>query len=153
MMKKVFTTVFAALFLIFENIQAQGIDNPDLLLGVWIPKDGKSHVKIEKIGTKYYGKVVWLKEPNDPKTGLPETDDKNPDPKLRNQPIMGLRFMKDFVYAGNGVFKEGRVYDPNDGKTYCGKITIISADEIDLRGSICGFSILGRTETWKRHKP
>ncbi len=135
------------------NLYAQGIDNPDLLLGVWIPKDGKSHVKIEKIGNKYFGKVVWLKEPNDPKTGLPETDDKNPDPALRNQPIMGLRFMNDFTYVGNGVFKDGRMYDPNDGKTYCGKITIISPDEIDLRGSICGFSILGRTEKWKRYNP
>lgn len=152
-MKRILNTLIVAWISWAGNFYAQGIDNPDLLLGVWIPKDGKSHVKIEKIGTKYFGKVVWLKEPNDPKTGLPETDDKNPDPALRNQPIMGLRFMKDFTYVGNGVFKDGRVYDPNDGKTYCGKITIISPDEIDLRGSICGFSILGRTETWKRYKP
>lgn len=152
-MKSILYTLIVAWLFGAGNLYAQGIDNPDLLLGVWIPKDGKSHVKIEKIGTKYFGKVVWLKEPNDPKTGLPETDDKNPDPALRNQPIMGLRFMKDFKYVGNGVFKDGRVYDPNDGKTYCGKITIISPDEIDLRGSICGFSILGRTETWKRYKP
>lgn len=152
-MKKVVNGLIIALFLLAGNTFAQGIDNPDLILGVWIPKNGKSHVKIEKVGTKYYGKVVWLKEPNDPKTGLPKTDDKNSDPNMRNQPIMGLRIMKDFTYMGDGVFKDGRVYDPNDGKTYCGKITIISADEIDLRGSICGFSILGRTETWKRHKP
>ncbi|MBE2246590.1 MAG: DUF2147 domain-containing protein [Candidatus Competibacteraceae bacterium] len=146
-------SLFFFLIFISGSIWSQGIDNPDLILGTWIPKDGKSHVKIEKIGNKYFGKVVWLKEPLDKETGKPPLDKKNPDQQLRNQPIMGLRIMKDFTYTGKGIFKEGRVYDPNDGKTYCGKITIISDDEIDLRGSICGFSILGRTETWKRHKP
>ena len=31
----------------------------------WYERDG---VKIEKIGTKYYGKIVWLRDPIDPKT-------------------------------------------------------------------------------------
>lgn len=122
------------------------------IIGLWVPKKGDSHIRIEKIGNKYFGKVVWLEKPNDPDTGKPETDDKNPDEALRNQPVLGLRVLKDFVYEGKGVFKSGTAYDPNNGKTYCGKITIIDTDHIDMRGSICGFSILGRTETWTRVK-
>lgn len=140
-MKKIVSGYIFVLFLLVRNSFSQGINNPDLLLGVRITKEGKSHIKIEKIGTKYYGKVVWMKEPYNPKTKLPETDDKNPDSYMGNQPIMGLRFMKDFAYIRNGVFKGGKIYNPNDGKTYCRKITIISEDEIDLRGNICGFSI------------
>lgn len=124
---------------------------PEMILGVWIPKKGDSHVKIEKIGSKYYGKVIWLKNPNEKDNSGPDLDDKNPDPAMRNVPIMGLRVLKDFSYEGNGVFKGGTAYDPNNGKTYCGKITILSNNEIDMRGSICGFSILGRTETWQRY--
>lgn len=141
--------VFASLFLLAELGYSQ--ITPEMILGVWIPKKGDSHVKIEKIGSKYYGKVIWLKNPNEKDNSGPDLDDKNPDKALRNVPIMGLRVLKDFSYEGNGVFKGGTAYDPNNGKTYCGKITILNNNEIDMRGSICGFSILGRTETWTRY--
>lgn len=149
-MKLIFALI--SFILVFSTTNSQNLDNPSAILGLWIPKKGDSHIKIEKIGSKYYGKVVWLKEPNDKDTGLPETDDKNPDPSLRNQPILGLRVLKDFTYEGKGVFKGGTAYDPNNGKTYCGKITLTDFDHLDMRGSICGFSILGRTETWNRVK-
>ena len=126
--------------------------NPDMLLGVWVPKKGDSHVKIEKIGSKYFGKVIWPQNPNEKDGTGPDLDDKNPDKTMRTVPIMGLRVLKDFSYEGEGVFKGGSAYDPNNGKTYCGKITIIDADHIDMRGSICGLSFLGRTETWVRFK-
>ena len=38
----------------------------DQLIGVWEPSNGRSRIKIDKIGTKYYGRVVWLIEPIDP---------------------------------------------------------------------------------------
>ena len=137
----------------FASVQANAQTfTADMILGTWIPKKGDSHVKIEKVGSKYYGKVVWLKNPNEKEGTGPDLDDKNPDESQRNTPILGLRVLKDFSFEGDGVFKGGRAYDPNNGKTYCGKITIIDADHIDMRGSICGFSILGRTETWTRYK-
>jgi uncharacterized protein (DUF2147 family) len=126
--------------------------NADMILGTWIPKKGDSRVKIEKIGNKYYGKVIWLENPNEKDGTGPDLDDKNPDETMRKEPILGSRVLKDFSFEGDGVFKGGKAYDPNNGKTYCGKITIIDADHIDMRGSICGFSILGRTETWTRYK-
>jgi len=53
----------------------------DRLMGVWEPSNGRARVKIEKIGAKYYGKFVWLKEPIEPTTGQPKTDKNNPDPR------------------------------------------------------------------------
>lgn len=120
----------------------------DWIVGIWTPGHGKARVKIEKIGNKYFGKTVWLKEPNDPETGKPKVDKNNPDPALRNTPRLGLRIMKDFVYDGNGVFSGGTIYDPEKGKTYCGKITITSQTTLDMRGFICGFKALGREDTW-----
>ena len=127
------------------------ISDPDKLLGVWMVEDGSARVKIEKIGNKYFGKTIWMKDPND-ENGKPKVDINNPDPNLRNQPRIGLRIMKDFAYEGNGVFKDGNIYDPKKGKTYCGKITMKDEDHLDLRGSICGFGMLGRTSTWTRYK-
>ena len=40
-----------------------------------------------------------------------------------------------------------KVYDPNNGKTYCGKLTL-KGNAIDLRGFICSMSMLGRTSQW-----
>lgn len=122
-----------------------------MIIGVWTPGHGKARVQIEKIKDKYYGKTVWLKEPNDPTTGKPKVDVNNPEVSLRSRPRLGLTILKDFVYDGDGVFKDGTVYDPESGKTYCGKITIKSATTLDMRGSICSFKLLGRTDTWTKY--
>jgi uncharacterized protein (DUF2147 family) len=68
---------------------------------------------------------------------------------LKKTPIIGLQIVYDFTFAGDGLWKDGRVYDPKNGKTYRGKMTLISPQQLDLRGYI-GISLLGRTTTWTR---
>ena len=46
----------------------------DDLVGVWEPSNGKVRVKIEKLGTKYFGRIVWLKAPIDSVTNKPKVD-------------------------------------------------------------------------------
>jgi uncharacterized protein (DUF2147 family) len=121
----------------------------DRLLGVWEPSNGKARVKIEKIGPKYYGKIVWLKEPVDPKTQQPKTDKNNPDESLRSVPLKGYRLLKDFSYAGNNSWSEGTIYDPENGSTYSCTISMKDPNTLDIRGYI-GISTFGRTDVWKR---
>jgi len=121
----------------------------DRLLGVWEPSNGKARVKIEKIGPKYYGKIVWLKEPVDPKTQQPKTDKNNPDESLRTVPLKGYRLLKDFSYAGNNSWSEGTIYDPENGSTYSCTISMKDPNTLDIRGYI-GISAFGRTDVWKR---
>lgn len=121
----------------------------DRLLGVWEPSNGKARVKIEKIGPKYYGKIVWLKEPVDPKTKQPKTDKNNPDESLRSVPLKGYRLLKDFSYAGNNSWSEGTIYDPENGSTYSCTISMKDPNTLDIRGYI-GISTFGRTDVWKR---
>jgi uncharacterized protein (DUF2147 family) len=121
----------------------------DRLLGVWEPSNGKARVKIEKIGPKYYGKIVWLKEPVDPKTKQPKTDKNNPDESLRTVPLKGYRLLKDFSYAGNNSWSEGTIYDPENGSTYSCTISMKDPNTLDIRGYI-GISTFGRTDVWKR---
>lgn len=121
----------------------------DRLLGVWEPSNGRARVKIEKIGTKYYGKIVWLKEPNDPETNQPKTDKNNSDPGLQNVPLKGYRMLKDFVYGGNNEWTEGTIYDPLNGSTYSCIIKMEDANTLNIRGFI-GVAALGRTDVWKR---
>lgn len=124
-------------------------DAGDRLVGVWEPSSGKARVKIEKIGSKYFGKIVWLREPNDPDTGLPKTDKNNPDPALQGAPLRGYRMLKDFEYKGEDEWGSGTIYDPENGSTYDCVIKMKDDNTLDIRGFI-GISTFGRTDVWKR---
>ncbi|WKZ66697.1 MAG: DUF2147 domain-containing protein [Flavobacteriales bacterium] len=140
----------ALLLLPLSAVLAQAPPEPgDRLIGVWEPSNGKARVKIEKIGGKYYGKIVWLREPNDPATNAPKVDKNNPDEALRTVPLRGYRLLKDFTYGGNDEWSEGTIYDPENGSTYSCVITLKDANTLDIRGFI-GVKALGRTDVWKR---
>lgn len=133
---------------VFTSFTQQNTD-ADRLLGVWEPSNGRARVKVEKIGSKYFGKIVWLKEPIDPETNLPKVDKNNPDPALQTTPLKGYRMLKDFSYGGNNEWTGGTIYDPLNGSTYSCTITMRDANTLDIRGYI-GVSAFGRTDVWKR---
>ena len=128
--KKLFTINLLSLTLLLAfNASAQ--DDGDALLGVWEPSNGKARVKIDKIGDKYFGRIVWLKEPKDPNTGEAKVDKNNPDESLRSTPVRGYRMLKDFVFKGDGVWEEGTIYDPENGNNYSCIIKL--KDEAEMR--------------------
>lgn len=125
-------------------------DNGDQLIGLWEPSNGKARVKVEKIGSKYYGKIVWLREPNDPQTQQPKVDKNNPDESMRSVPLKGYRMLKDFVFK-SGEWTDGTIYDPESGSTYSSVIKVKDENTLDIRGYV-GVKALGRTDVWKRVK-
>lgn len=129
-------------------VMAQDADG---IVGVWEPGHGKARVKIDNIDGKYYGRIVWLKEPNDPETGKPKTDANNPDASMKNVPLRGYRILKDFEYKGKGEWAEGTIYDPETGNTYSSVITWKDDNTLDIRGYV-GVKTFGRSDTWRRLK-
>jgi len=123
----------------------------DAIIGFWKTGNGNAIVEIYKTNNKYFGKIVWLAEPIDPNTGIAKVDSKNPNEALRTKPIIGLINLRNFDFIKTNLWENGKVYDPKNGKDYSCKITMIDANTIDVRGFI-GFSMLGRTDTWKRQK-
>ena len=116
---------------------------------VWFnqEKTSKIQVYLAKDG-KYYGKIVWLDEPNE-KDGKPKVDKENPESSLKEKPLNGLLILKGFSIDANdkNLYTGGTVYDPKNGKTYCGKLTF-KGTVLDLRGFICSMPFLGRTSSW-----
>ena len=149
-MKTSLTLLFIAVVAVLPCLGAA-----DDVVGVWYNQEKDAKIQIERCGDKYCGKVVWLKEPNYPPgskegtPGTPKLDNNNPDPALKKTPRLGLEIMHDFQFAGDNVWKDGKVYDPKNGKTYSGKITMVSPTELDLRGFV-GVSIFGRTAKWTK---
>jgi uncharacterized protein (DUF2147 family) len=130
----------------------------DEILGVWHTRDDKSQVQVFKQDGHYFGKILSLKEPNWPADdeqgmgGKPKNDRKNSDPKLRSRPIAGITIMMNFDYSGNNVWEGGRVYDPESGNTYRGKMSLTATNRLELRGYV-GVPLFGRTEVWTRQVP
>ncbi len=145
----------ALLIVALVAVRAQA-QNADAIVGKWLDGKGKAHIEIYKADGKYFGKIVWLKEPvypADDKKGMAgkeKVDRENPDQARRTKPLLGLLILRDFVYS-DGIWQQGRIYDPENGKDYKCKMTLKSADALDVRGFI-GFSFIGRTENWTRVK-
>lgn len=122
----------------------------DALMGTWAPEDNAFHVQIERIGNKYYGKLVWLDRPNNA-DGTPKKDVYNPDPSLRSMPFMGLRTLRDMEYKGTNIWSGGTIYDPESGKTYDCRIVLNNSNQAEIRGYM-GVVILGKTVLFHRVK-
>jgi len=124
-------------------------DDPNAIVGVWKTGDGNAMVKIYKNGEKFQGKIVWLKEPNDPETGKPKLDKNHTDEASRTRPILGLVNIWGFTYKDKNVWEEGNIYDPKNGNTYSCTIKMLNPNTLEVRGYI-GVSLIGRTDTWTK---
>jgi uncharacterized protein (DUF2147 family) len=138
------------LLLLFVTISLSGFSQAkDAIVGRWLNSSGEAHVDIFKKNEKFYGKIVWLKNPRDEK-GNAKTDLRNPDESMRTKPMLGLEILKDFVYE-DGKWTNGKIYDPKSGKTYSCNISQKGNGVLNIRGYI-GISIIGRTDVWKKVK-
>ncbi|MDP9078556.1 MAG: DUF2147 domain-containing protein [Bacteroidota bacterium] len=139
-----FRIAFFAIPLFFVSMAKAQTDQVE---GLWYNdvKSGKILITRESDG-KFYGKVVWLKEPL--KNGKPKVDELNADPKLRSRPRLGLQVLSGFVKDGDTKYTDGTIYDPLNGKTYSCNMTY-KGQTLAIRGYI-GISLFGRTTTWTR---
>lgn len=124
---------------------AQG---PDDIVGKWQSEHGSGKIEIVKNGDFYHGKLIWIKEPND-ETGKPKTDIHNPEKGLQDRPIIGLEVLKKLQYKGDGIWTNGKIYDPKSGNTYNCQVSLTGRDKLNVRAYF-GLSIIGKTQTWSK---
>ena len=120
--------------------QASGVAQGD-----WLTQNGSAKVHIAPCGTTLCGAVVWMKRPNDPETGQPQRDNKNPDASLRARAALGLQIIRGMKPVGDGRWADGTIYDPQTGKTYASKLTANSDGTLKVEGCI---AILCQAQTW-----
>ncbi|MEN9684906.1 MAG: hypothetical protein RLZZ28_692 [Bacteroidota bacterium] len=139
-----FPTEISGFFTALNPVLSTG---PDEIIGIWLNSSGKGQIQVYKEGDKYYGKIIWLREPNGPR-GNPKLDANNPDRSLQSQPLVGLVILRGFKFD-DGEWNSGKVYDPENGKDYKCYLKLKDAKTLNVRGYI-GISLLGRTEVWTR---
>ncbi len=114
--------------------------------GVWQTEKGDAHVRVGPCGSALCGKIARLRDPIDPQTGKPQTDDKNPNPALASRPMIGLSLFNSMRPTGPGSWA-GLIYNADDGRYYESKVTVLGPSSLRVEGcvgAICG------GETWSR---
>ena len=120
----------------------------DSIEGTWITTDDetgsqKSEVLIFKENGKLYGKITKLLLPEDQGKKCINCKGKNKD-----QSIVGMLIIND-LQLDDYSWEDGTILDPKSGKVYDCNIGFEDSNTLKVRGYI-GFSLLGRTQIWKR---
>jgi uncharacterized protein (DUF2147 family) len=138
--------------MLFWSASVFAQNNADAVCGKWLTGSKEGHVEIYKAKDgKYYGKICWMKEPNNP-DGTPKLDTKNPNEAARKKPIMGSLVLRGFDFdSEEKEWVNGKIYDPKNGNDYSCTMSLKDPNTLNVRGYI-GISLLGRTEVWERVK-
>jgi uncharacterized protein (DUF2147 family) len=91
------------------------------------------------------GRIVWLwaAAPG----GRARLDQRNPDPSLKGRPLVGVEIVSGLRQTAPGVWTDGRLYNPDDGRTYAGTVRLRDG-QLELRG--CTISVVCKNQTWRR---
>ncbi|MFC7523474.1 DUF2147 domain-containing protein [Parapedobacter sp. GCM10030251] len=139
--------LFLLAVLAFHMAQAQTAS--DKITGIWLSENKDGKIEVYKSGDKYFGKLIWGKDMYEADGKTSRKDDKNQDAKLRSRKLKDLVILNNFVYS-DGVWEDGKIYDPYSGKTYSCTIKLKDG-KLNIRGYI-GVSLLGKTTVWHRVK-
>ena len=124
---------------------------PTSVEGLWITQDDetgkeKSEVLLYVEDGKLYGKIIRLLLPEDQGKRCEKCKGEN-----KNKPIAGLVIVKDLSLEKD-TWEDGTIMDPKSGKVYDCYLSLEAPNVLKVRGFL-GFSLLGRTQTWKRKTP
>ncbi|MEE7504692.1 DUF2147 domain-containing protein [Methylobacterium sp. C33D] len=134
--------------LLLAGLSAAAADTAKDPSGTWLTGDGRAKIRIDRCGAGQKlvcGKVVWLKTPTFD-NGAPRTDLKNPDPKKRARPVIGLQLIEG-LKPDDAKFT-GELYNIEEGKIYT--VSLERESEAELNVSGCMLKILCGSQTWTR---
>ena len=132
-------TIVSALALLLAGPAAAGAVD-----GVWLSPSRSAHVQITHCGGLLCGKVVSATQP---KTNPNFLDVHNKDPALRSRRVIGAMLLEGFT-GGPKEWSGGHVYNPGDGNTYRGTLTLVDDNHLKLTG--CALWVLCKTQVWTR---
>lgn len=111
--------------------------------GVWKHPENGSLIRIYECGGGACAKIVQVAEAG-------RKDAKNPNPALRDRPVVGVVIMQGGKKTGPQTWS-GNLYNTLDGETYKGTLQLISETEMKLQGCVMG-GLICSGPTWTKVK-
>lgn len=111
--------------------------------GRWLTDDGKAVIAIVPCGPSICGSISQIldKGPN-----VPTTDRRNPDPRRRTRPLIGLPILTGFSPVGSS-WTGGRAYDPKTGKSFRASLSLSAGGQLIVKGCALFFC---ESKLWMR---
>lgn len=115
--------------------------DPFNVFGTFQLPSGKSHIEIADCGNgSPCGKVVWISPDGLPAGASPETIK-----DARGEKILGLKLLHSFERKA-GDWRGGKIYDPEEGKTYASRLKRLTNGNLEVKGCI---GPVCQTQIWK----
>jgi uncharacterized protein (DUF2147 family) len=136
--------------LLGANVASGAAADPMSPVGAWTTIDDetkkpKSVVRISEKDGVISGAIEKILDPTKQDAKCEECADDDP---RKGKPVVGMTILTGLKKEGDNVYGGGRVLDPNNGKTYNARVTVIDGGKkLEMRGSIL---FIGRTQTWIR---
>lgn len=116
------------------------------IAGVWRTPVHNADIEVFDCGQAVCGKVIN----SDLLRATPDMKDvHNSDASLRDRQVKGLQMISGFT-GGPSEWKGGQIYNPDDGHTYHGTITLADPNTLKLTG--CVVFPLCKTQVWHRER-
>jgi uncharacterized protein (DUF2147 family) len=116
----------------------------DSILGKWCIDDKSAQFDFYRAGNEYRARLIPIARPN-------MLDTKNPVDSLKGRKLHGATLAYRLSYnAKKNRWEGGRVYNPENGKTYfCTCMLVSGGARLQFRGFL-GVSVFGQTRVWTR---
>ena len=111
--------------------------------GLWVTSNFASVVELTRCEASLCAELAWLWDVG--VANRRKLDEENPDEGLRGRPMIGLSLFERFRRDGEGW--KGRIYNPEDGRTYRATLVQRNRNVLRLRGCYGPFC---RSQTWRR---
>ena len=139
--------IILLLFTLLSNVANAQTQPADAILGEWLSEEKDSRIEIYKVGSEYFGKLLWSESLFESDGVTSRKDVQNTNEKLRTRSLHNVNILHDFVFE-DGIWDNGKMYDPKSGKTYnC--LLKIRKKLLEVRSYI-GIPLLGRSTYWER---
>ena len=131
--------IMMMLMVLFCSMGSMAQSAADKIIGTYkaVQEGRESKVKFSKYGDGYRGQIIWLKN-NKNSDGSIKTDVKNPDKAKRNVPADKIVIIDKVTYE-DGIWQNGKIYDPKSGKTYKVEIRFSDAKTLEVKGKLGPF--------------
>ncbi|MBV8791374.1 MAG: DUF2147 domain-containing protein [Pseudolabrys sp.] len=131
-----------ALFALLLTATAASGDDINTPAGDWLVAKKYARIRVADCGGQLWGVVVWETQPG--------IDNKNPDPKLRGRPTLGMPILLSMAPSQSNQWS-GQIYNSQDGNTYSANISLLNPNTLKVQGCFLGFLCGG--ENWTRILP
>jgi uncharacterized protein (DUF2147 family) len=131
--------VLLASFLLVSETFAGGQSARDAF-GLWEHPENGSRMLLYPCGSGLCSKIEFVADDQ-------KVDRHNPDPAMRNRPIVGLVIL-DYAREAGPKTWVGNLYNRIDGRSYSGKLKLKSLDTLEVTG--CTAIVICRSVIWRR---